>query len=95
MGFQASASELSVAKFGYTEKGFRKIIDRSRAAAKGELVRGPTIKFFQPGKRAPIKFRQEWIDEFIDDNTVEPYPPEETAKTSPTPPALPEGCLNI
>jgi hypothetical protein len=56
----------------YTEKGLRKIVERSRAKAAGARTRGPTIKFFQTSKGAPIKFRPEWIEEFIDENTVDP-----------------------
>jgi len=57
---------------GYTAKGLRRIVDRSRAAASGSRTSGPTIKFFQAGKNAPIKFRQSWLDEFIEANTVDP-----------------------
>ena len=49
---------------GYTPSGLRKIINRTRAGKPG-----PTIQFFQVGK-GPIKFRPEWIDEFIAANTV-------------------------
>jgi hypothetical protein len=59
---------------GYTEKGLRKIVDRSRAKAQGARTRGPTIRFFQTSKGAPVKFRPEWIEEFIDDYTIDPYP---------------------
>ena len=56
----------------YTEKGLRKIVERSRSKAAGARTHGPTIKFFQTGKGAPIKFRPEWIEEFIGENTVDP-----------------------
>lgn len=58
-------------KLGYTTKGLRKIVDRSRAKANGAETRGPTITFFQTTKGAPVKFRPEWIDEFIEAHTVE------------------------
>jgi hypothetical protein len=64
---------------GYTPSGLRKIIERSREAAKGRRVNGPTIRFFQSSKWAPIKFRREWIDEFIAAGTVEPKPAEAPA----------------
>ncbi|MCH7728443.1 MAG: hypothetical protein IH991_18485 [Planctomycetes bacterium] len=57
---------------GYTVKGLRKIVDRSRARAQGARTRGPTICFFQTVKGAPIKFREEWIEEFIEQHTIDP-----------------------
>ena len=57
---------------GYTAKGFRKIVDRSRAKAAGLRTRGPTIRFFQATKGAPIKFRCEWIEAFIAEHTFDP-----------------------
>lgn len=57
---------------GYTAKGFRKIVDRSRAKAAGHRTHGPTIPFFQATKGAPIKFKVEWIDAFISEHTVDP-----------------------
>lgn len=60
---------------GYTVKGFRKIVDRSRAKSRGARTRGPTIKFFQTSKGAPIKFRPEWIEEFIDQHASDPDSP--------------------
>lgn len=58
-------------KLGYTVKGLRKIVDRSRAKANGEETDGPTITFFQTTKGAPVKFKQEWIDQFIREHTVQ------------------------
>jgi hypothetical protein len=57
---------------GYTVKGLRRIVERSRAKARGVRTRGPTIKFFQAGEHSPIKFRREWIEEFIVGHTVDP-----------------------
>jgi|GEM_PF-2902074 len=68
---------------GYTVKGLRRIIDRSRARARGLRTRGPTIKFFQAGEHSPIKFRREWIEEFVADHTVDPDPPK-VSRPSPT-----------
>ena len=58
---------------GYSEKGFRRIVDRSRAASKGAKVRGPVIRFFQTSRNAPVRFQQEWIDEFVEKNTIDPF----------------------
>jgi excisionase family DNA binding protein len=41
-------------RLGYTAKGLRKLVKR------GE------IRFLQARPRSPIKFRPEWLDEFID-----------------------------
>jgi hypothetical protein len=57
---------------GYTAKGFRKIVDRSRAKAAGHRTHGPTIRFFQATKGAPIKFKVEWIEAFVIEHTVNP-----------------------
>jgi hypothetical protein len=53
-------------------KALRKIVDRSKAQAQGARAKGPTIKFFQVGPRAPIRFQRQWLLEFIDDHTVDP-----------------------
>jgi hypothetical protein len=57
---------------GYSAKGFRKFVDRSRAKANGARTRGPTIKFFQASKGAPVKFKPEWIEEFVAAHTLDP-----------------------
>ena len=62
----------AVALLGYKPIGLRKIVDRSRAKTQGRNVSGPTIRFFQTCKCASIKFRREWIDEFIDQHSVDP-----------------------
>jgi hypothetical protein len=59
---------------GYSVKGLRKIIDRSRARSRGLRTRGPTIKFFQAGGHSPIKFKPQWIEDFINGHTVDPIP---------------------
>jgi hypothetical protein len=71
---------------GYSVKGLRKIVDRSRAQTRGLRTRGPTIKFFQAGERSPIKFKPEWIEEFIAGHTVDPTPPAKKAKAPSRPP---------
>jgi len=57
---------------GYSVKGLRKIIDRSRAKANGARTRGPTIRFFQSCRGAPVRFKEEWIEEFIENCTIDP-----------------------
>lgn len=57
---------------GKKASGVRKLIDRSRLAAEGRRVSGDTIRFFQDGKKGAILFRPEWIDEYIERNTVVP-----------------------
>jgi hypothetical protein len=49
-------------------------VEMSPAQLRSHLfdTRGATIKFFQADKGAPIKFRREWIDAFIDEHTVDP-----------------------
>jgi len=50
----------------------RKLVARSRRAARGETVKGATIRFCQDGKGGTIRFRPEWIEEYVDRTTVEP-----------------------
>lgn len=57
---------------GYSVKGLRRIVERSRARCQGTRSPGPTIRFFQAGRGAPIKFRLEWIEEFIEEHTFHP-----------------------
>lgn len=54
---------------GYSASGLRKIVNRTKA---GKV--GGTIQFFQLG-RGPIKFKREWIDDFIAANTTIPAQP--------------------
>ncbi|MAT72863.1 MAG: hypothetical protein CMJ58_25565 [Planctomycetaceae bacterium] len=69
-------------RLGYTVKGLRNIVERSRARAQGRSTRGPVIKFMQVSRKSPILFREEWIEEFIDACTIDPHavesePPEQ------------------
>ena len=59
-------------RLGYTVKGLRNIVDRSRARAQGRPARGPVIKFMQVSRKSPLLFREEWIEEFIDACTIDP-----------------------
>lgn len=51
----------------YEPGGLRKIVTRT---AKGKP--GPQIQFFQIG-RGPIKFKREWLDDFVLANSVVPW----------------------
>lgn len=58
-------------QLGCTVSGVRKVV------ARGE------IRYFQHGKRGRLKFKPEWVDEFIARNTVAPAdetPPREPTK---------------
>lgn len=57
---------------GYSVSGLRKIINRSRRKIRGEPAVGPTIRFFQAGPKAPIKFKPVWIEDFICQHTGDP-----------------------
>lgn len=57
---------------GICERGLWTIISRSRRAAQGIYVEGPTIKFYQAGVRGKIWFKLEWLDDFIRGNTITP-----------------------
>jgi hypothetical protein len=51
---------------GCSVNSVRIYIDRTRRG----LRRG--IKFFQPGPWSPIRFKREWINQFIEENAQEP-----------------------
>jgi hypothetical protein len=57
---------------GYSVSGLRKIVDRSRRRLRGEPVVRPMIQFFQAGPKAPIKFKPQWVDDFIRQHTGDP-----------------------
>jgi hypothetical protein len=60
----------AAALIGYTEKGLRKIVDRSKQ--NGQSTKGPTIEFFQTGKGGPIRFKREWVEAFIEASKTTP-----------------------
>lgn len=60
----ATAAEL----LGYKPAGLRKIVAATKAGKAG-----PTIQFAQVGK-GPIRFRREWLDDFIAANIVKRQP---------------------
>ena len=64
--------EEAASLLGYSTRAMRTLIARSKRRAAGLPVKGPTIKFFQPGPRASIRFRREWLAEFVRQNTVDP-----------------------
>ena len=59
-------------RLGYSLPGMRKVIERSKRRLQGYPVKGPTIRFFQPSPGDEIKFRSEWLYEFIDACTHDP-----------------------
>lgn len=60
-------------KLGYTASGLRKIVRRTRQGKSG-------IQFFQVGN-GPIRFKPEWLDDFVTANSVAPQRPMPTLKT--------------
>jgi hypothetical protein len=69
IGFEEAARIL-----GMKERSLRKIIQRSRDRIDGRWTSGPTIRFFQYHPKAAIKFRREWLEEFINQHTYDPRP---------------------
>lgn len=59
-------------RLGYSLSGMRKLIERSKRRLQGYPVKGPTIRFFQPNPGDEIKFRSEWLQDFIDACTRDP-----------------------
>jgi hypothetical protein len=59
-------------RLGYSPSGMRKLIERSKTRLQGYPVKGPTIRFFQPSPGDEIKFRMEWLQDFIDACTHDP-----------------------
>lgn len=54
------------------ERTLREIVRQSRNRIEGRPFRGPTIRFFQLHPKAAIKFRREWLEEFIREHTHDP-----------------------
>src|SRR4051812_34666405 len=61
---------------GYTPSGLRKIVRRTR---QGKC--GATIQYFQIGQ-GPIRFKPEWLDDFVAANS---YLPARPTPATPTP----------
>lgn len=66
--------EEAIRILGIGERNLRKIIQRSRERIEGKWTTGPTIRFFQYHSKAAIKFRREWLEEFICQHTYDPRP---------------------
>jgi hypothetical protein len=58
----------AAALLGYAPSGLRKIVNRTKHGEPGAVIR-----FMQVG-RGPIRFRREWLEQFIDANTTGPKP---------------------
>lgn len=52
----------AAATLGYSTSGLRKLIARRE------------LRYFQARPHAPIKFRREWLNEFIEAHSAEPGP---------------------
>ena len=59
-------------RLGYSLSGMRKLIEKSKRRLQGYPVKGPTIRFFQPNLGDEIKFRSEWLEDYINACTHEP-----------------------
>ena len=57
---------------GYTRNGLWRIVERSRTSHQGKYTEGPTLKFFQSTAHGPIRFKREWLDEFVAQHRIEP-----------------------
>ena len=67
---------------GYSVIGLRKLVGRR------------VIRYFQSRPHAPVKFRREWIDEYIDAHSIEPGAPLVTpAQRKRKAPPLPAGAF--
>ena len=55
--------DTAATQLGYSVSGLRK------------LIRKKAIQFFQISPHAAIKFRQEWLDEFVEAKTIKPSRP--------------------
>lgn len=55
--------DTAAAQLGYSESGLRK------------LIRRKAIQFFQVSPHTAIKFKQEWLDEFVESKSTKPSQP--------------------
>jgi len=62
----------AAAHLGISVKKLRKIVERSRKRAEGISVRGETIQFHQDGPGSQIRFKREWLDEYLTATTLDP-----------------------
>ena len=83
MSFEEALKYLSI-----SERSLRAIVQRSKEQLMGKCVEGPTIRFFQIKPKAAIKFRREWLDDFILRYTHDPDP------TARRPPEVPRSKTN-
>jgi len=60
----------AAAYLGMSPSGLRKILNRGQ------------IKYFQHGKHGRIKFKQEWLDDYIEAHAVSPVRPLVTSPVS-------------
>jgi hypothetical protein len=79
----------AAAYLGVARRTLRKLIDRSRLRLKGLPVAGPTIQFFQPFPGASIRFRQAWLDAYVEAGTHRPETVPLLTKLAPLPPEPP------
>lgn len=56
-----------------SDRSLRDIVQRSKEKLKDKCVAGPTICFFQIHAKGAIKFRREWLDDFIRRYTHNPH----------------------
>ncbi len=56
-----------------SDRSLRKIVQRSKEQLVGKCVAGPTICFCQIHAKGAIKFRREWLDDFIRRYTHNPH----------------------
>lgn len=49
----------------------RKIVTRSKARALGENVRGAVVRCAQDGRKGLIKFKKEWLDDYIESISID------------------------
>lgn len=57
---------------GLSVRSLRRNVDRSKRP--GGPVDGLTIKYVQIGDRGPIRFKPEWLAQFVNDHAVPPWP---------------------
>jgi hypothetical protein len=54
---------------GCSVQGLHHIVNRSRDASNGAMVKGETIQFCQYTPGGSVRFKKEWLDDFIDRTT--------------------------
>lgn len=77
---------------GFTPGRLYEIVARSRRSHAGQVTQGPTVRFFQDKKKGSIRFKREWLDEFVRAHQISPRDNRPMSSHAYRPVILRHGC---